>query len=252
MSDDYRQGLEQRVSTLEQRLERLASREKVATVVPWNPVSGGVVYVDPSGTGALTTEAAFIYDDVNNELVVGRARLTEQATPSTPPNPYAILFANASGVMSSVDDAGVVREMVRRSEGNWTPTIAGSATAGTFTYDTTNTKIQYERVGNRVYYNGRIIVTATSVAPAGNMSITGLPFTSGANSNNGNILGGGVIAQSGIDMPAGYTQVTGVVVGASTTIFLYRSGDNVTRSIIQGSEMLSSFDLFIVGSYKVD
>lgn len=179
MSDDYRQGLELRVSTLEKMLERLASREKVATVVPWNPISGGVVYIDPSGTGALTTEAAFIYDDTNDELVFGRGRLTEQATPSTPVNPYAILFANSVGTLSGIDDAGVVRQMVRFAEGTFTPTYFGSATAGVTTYTLQDGR--YRRFENIVFITIRM--AWTNATGTGNGQVGNLPFTSEATSD---------------------------------------------------------------------
>lgn len=233
-------------------LRELSTRERVATVSPWAPISGGVVYVDASGTGALTTEAAFIYDDVNNELVAGRIRMTEQATPSTPANPYSTIFANSTGVPSGVNDAGLVYEMLRHSENSWTPTLVGAGTAGTFTYDATNTKIQYERIGNKVYFNGRLITTATSVAPVGNMTITGLPIAAGANSNNGNILGGVVFGYTGFNLAAGYTQMHGFIVGGATTILLYEMGDNVARAVVQGGELGAAVDLFIAGWYKID
>lgn len=244
--------LRNRIARLEAVVREMQTREQIATVKPWTPISGGVVYVDPSGTGALTTEAAFIYDDTNNELVVGRARLTEQSTPSTPVNPYSIIFANSTGVPSGVNDAGNVYEMLRHSENSWTPTLVGSGTAGTFTYDATNTKIQYERIGNKVYFNGRLITTATSVAPVGNMTITGLPIAAGANSNNGNILGGVVFGYTGFNLAAGYTQMHGFITGGSTTILLYEMGDNVARAIVQGGEVGAAVDLFIAGWYKID
>lgn len=171
---DYQAELEQRLARAERTLEALASREHIATVVPWSGLSGGVVYVDPSGTGALTTEAAFIYDDVNNELVAGRLRVTEQATPGTPANPYATLFADSNGVMSSVDDAGVVREMVRRARGTFSPTYFGQTTAGVTTYAVQVGR--YERLGTRVDFT--LYVNWTNATGTGNALVGNLPFTS--------------------------------------------------------------------------
>lgn len=136
--------------------------------------------------------------------------------------------------------------------GTFTPTLFGSGTAGTFTYDTGNTEGQWTRNGDRILFNGRILITATTVAPTGNMSIGGLPFTSGANAANGNILGGAAVTPSLINLVAGYTQVHGVIVGAATSILLYETGDNVARAIVQGGEFGTTPDIFFWGSYKVD
>jgi hypothetical protein len=161
-----------RIAALEARLAALETREGIATVKPWTPISGGVVYVDASGTGALTTEAAFTYDDVNDELIVGRARLTEQATPGTPPNPYAILFANSAGTLSGIDDAGLVKQMVQRVDGTWTPTYRGLTTAGVTTYTT--------QQGNYSRFDRLIIaqfeITWTAATGTGVAAIS-LPFT---------------------------------------------------------------------------
>lgn len=136
------------------------------------------------------------------------------------------------------------------SSGNFTPTIVGAGTAGTFTYDATNTKIQYSRIGDQVFFNGRIIVNSTSVAPTGNISINGWPITSGANSNNGNILGGAMITFTGVNLVAGYTNMEGVMTGSSATMFIYETGDNVGRAVVQGGELGGFFDFFIWGRYK--
>lgn len=130
-------------------------------------------------------------------------------------------------------------------------TLVGSTTPGTFTYDTGNTEAQYTRVGDRVLFNGRVNITATSVAPVGNISIAGLPFPSGANAANGNILGGCNIAWSGINLAAGYTEVEGVIVGATSSILLYELGDNVARAIVQGSEIAAAVDIWFWGMYKL-
>lgn len=136
------------------------------------------------------------------------------------------------------------------ASGTFTPTLFGSGTAGTFTYDTANTEAVYTRIGNEVFVEGRVIISATSVAPTGNVSIGGLPFTSAAATNSGNIAGVLHTVWSGINLQAGYTYVAGVVVGSVTSAFLYECGDNVARVIVQGGEM-GTFDIFFSGHYRV-
>lgn len=134
----------------------------------------------------------------------------------------------------------------------FTPAFQGSGTPGTFTYDATNTRCQIARDGPFTLFNGRIITTATAVAPTGNMSITGLPIAAGANSNNGNILGAVVFGYSGLNLQAGYTQVHGFIVGGATSILMYEMGDNVARTVVQGGELAAAVDIFMAGWYKVD
>lgn len=164
--------LSARIARLEARLAELITRERLATVKPWAPLGGGVVYVDSSGTGALKTENAFLYDEATDELAVGRARLTEQATPSTPVNPYAILFANSTGTLSGVDDAGLVKQMVQRVDGTWTPTYLGLTTAGATTY--TVQQGNYSRFDRLIIAAFEVSWTAASGTGA---AIISLPFT---------------------------------------------------------------------------
>lgn len=57
-------------------------------------------------------------------------------------------------------------------EGTFTPTIAGTTTAGVGTY--TRQQGEYTRVGNTVFFRVNVIITAHT--GTGNMVITGLPF----------------------------------------------------------------------------
>lgn len=136
-------------------------------------------------------------------------------------------------------------------DGLWTPGIAGSTTPGTFVYNTGLTKAQYTRIGNRMFFNGRIFVTSTSVAPVGNVSITGFPIASGASTDNGGILGGANISWTGVNLQAGYTFLSGIVLNAVTTMALYEAGDNVARTFVQGGELAGSIDLYFEGSYRL-
>lgn len=61
-------------------------------------------------------------------------------------------------------------------EGSFTPTVRGSSTAGTFTYDTTNTFGRYVKVGPLVNFQLAVVVTAGS-GSAGELYVASLPFT---------------------------------------------------------------------------
>lgn len=127
------------------------------------------------------------------------------------------------------------------------PELVGSGTAGSFTY--ADTGAEYTRIGNRCFFNGRCRVTATAVAPTGNLAITGLPFT--AEASESVIAGGCVFIQWNFNVAAGYTQVEGQILNGATSISIIRSGDNVAPAVVQGSEALTTFDLQFWGSYRV-
>lgn len=59
--------------------------------------------------------------------------------------------------------------------GTWTPAIAGSSTAGANSYSSQAGR--YYRTGDSVYITGRVSMTSKDGAMAGNVLMTGLPFT---------------------------------------------------------------------------
>jgi hypothetical protein len=60
-------------------------------------------------------------------------------------------------------------------EGTWTPTIAGSTTAGSYSHNLRTGR--YTKIGNMVYAHCTIVDVVISSAGSGNFTITGLPFT---------------------------------------------------------------------------
>lgn len=132
--------------------------------------------------------------------------------------------------------------------GTFTPTLVGSGVAGTFTY--AGTGAHYTRIGNCVSISGRVNITATTVAPTGNMSINGLPFTPVATAS---VIAGGVtfIVWSNINVAAGYTYVGGSILDGSAVVNLVRSGDAVAAALVQGGEIGAAIDLQFFGHYLV-
>ena len=124
-------------------------------------------------------------------------------------------------------------------EGTWTPTIVGSTTAGAFTYSVREGT--YTKVGNLVTVNSAIFVTGTATSPAGNVTLTGLPFSIGTQFPSFTIGWSQYITFA--DQLAAY--------GGGTQITLRNmvSGDN--GAALSGSDFGSSFYLFISGSYHV-
>lgn len=153
----------------------------------------------------------------------------------------------------TVERPGVVGFDSFYDAGTFTPTLVGSTIAGTFTYDATNTGGEWSRVGNRVFLNGRVRITAIAVAPTGNLRIGGLPIAGGAPAFG---VSGGVamLIWTGITVPAGYTQMATQVVNSSTVMALIRSGSNLAGAIVQGGELVlvgGVADLEFMGIYRV-
>lgn len=69
------------------------------------------------------------------------------------------------------------RPRIGSQRGTFTPTFAGTGTAGTFTYATQNG--EYRRLGDQVWVWIDVAISAISVAPTGTMRIAGLPFATG-------------------------------------------------------------------------
>ncbi len=124
-------------------------------------------------------------------------------------------------------------------EGTFTPAIEGTATAGTGTYSTAVGF--YTKVGNRVFFNFALDMSAHT--GAGNMRITGLPYTSSATSG----------ATSYVTIAAGNLtfsgQLTAQVIGADTKISLlsFASGGSISAVALD-----TSCELRVSGFYMID
>ena len=98
-------------------------------------------------------------------------------------NGNLVIGTAGKGIDFSADPsaAGMTSELLDDyEEGTWTPTIAGSTTAGTGTYSTQ--AASYTKVGNRLLFSAYI--TWSAHTGTGNMRIAGLPFTVTNNDNN--------------------------------------------------------------------
>jgi hypothetical protein len=99
-------------------------------------------------------------------------------------------------------------------EGTWTPTIAGTSTAGTYSYNPQAGF--YTRIGNAVFFSFYIVWDSTGSNGTGNISITGFPFTAKSNTFVAFPLG---FAE--FTFPAGSTFVCRSESGTSTFQFRY-------------------------------
>jgi hypothetical protein len=109
--------------------------------------------------------------------------------------------------------------------GTWTPAYQGTTIAGTFTYVANGQTGRYTRIGNQVFIHCYVQISAISVAPTGNMQITGLPFTAANISTVDFSLAIGFMDR--INTSANVIQLTALVRLATTVIWLGESFDNL-------------------------
>jgi hypothetical protein len=107
------------------------------------------------GAGATLTMALCEIDSTNTNAITGAGTIN-----------YGLMDFDNSDVINTTTQNGI-------NSGTWTPTITGGTAAGTTTYTTQFG--QYTRVGNMVFVEATIIITAAT--GTGNAVIGGLPFT---------------------------------------------------------------------------
>lgn len=164
--------------------------------------------------------------------------------------------------MSDIDLTSAIRRLEKRvsaltpkesplyEKGSFVPTLVGAGTAGTFTYTANATLVEYTRIGNRLFFNGRIVITAIAVAPVGNLSINGWPYAGVADVNMA-IAGVTAIEWARVILPAGFTAIN-VQFGNSAVAALVRSGQNVGLATVQGAELgAAPYDFRFGGNYKI-
>lgn len=133
--------------------------------------------------------------------------------------------------------------------GTFTPTWRGTTIAGTFTYTAASCLVEWSRIGNRLLFNGRIVISVITVAPTGVLQIDGWPYAGVADASMA-IAGGGTLIAWALNVAAGYTDANLQIVNADTRMSLLRSGDNVAISTVQGGELIVG-DCRFEGQYRV-
>lgn len=173
--------------------------------------------------------------------------------PLIKPNPMlAILRANEQrlSITESKEVPGGIPGFTSFYDtGSFVPTWVGVTIAGTFTYTTNQCLVEWTRIGNRLFYSGRIVITAITVAPTGPLQIAGWPYPAVADTNM-TIAGGGPFLAWAINVAAGYTDVALQFANGSSLPVLPRSGDNLAIGFVAGGELIVG-DCRFEGQYRV-
>lgn len=133
--------------------------------------------------------------------------------------------------------------------GNFVPTWVGTTIAGSFTYTAASCLVEWSRIGNRVFFNGRIVISAIGVAPTGNLTLEGFPYAPVSDATMA-IAGGGTLIMWALNVAAGFTDASLQAQSGLTAMRVTRSGDNVAPTLVQGGELIVG-DCRFEGQYRV-
>jgi len=144
-----------------------------------------VVYAANDGTNFIRSaiisafvDGALSTDEVPGRLVFYTNNGASGASPTErmriTSDAYVRLASGTGGIQFNGDTAAA-NALDDYEEGTWTPTVVGSATAGTASY--TIQVGSYTKVGQQVTVQFRMVYSGGT--GAGNLRISGLPFTSG-------------------------------------------------------------------------
>lgn len=111
--------------------------------------------------------------------------------------------------------------------GIWSPAVTASGTAGTPAY--TIGVGSYVKIGSMVYVQFNLVLSGWTGSPVGNISITGLPFTSTANANDD---GGCIVTQYIVTGLASLNYgVSGVIAPNSSSATILSEGNTGTANV---------------------
>lgn len=133
------------------------------------------------------------------------------------------------------------------STGSWTPVIAGDSVAGTNTYSVQTGS--YVRIGKLVFVKAYVTLATKDAAMAGNIRVTGLPFTSASGVNTNSAL---PINDFYLDLGGGYTNLSANISPSTNYAVLVQAGDNVALANIAASNILGTSRIAFTGCYQVD
>lgn len=132
------------------------------------------------------------------------------------------------------------------SSGTWTPVLAGQTTAGTQTY--TDQHGIYMKIGKIVYVSCSISLSAFDPTTAGNVNVTGLPFTS-VSSGPLQFIANAYFTN--VTLSAGYSQFVGTVGLAKSQFSLVEIGSGVAQHRLQPSQFSNTSSVLLTGMYQI-
>ena len=131
-------------------------------------------------------------------------------------------------------------------EGTWTPTIIGSSTNPTVSYNSrTGT---YTKIGRMCYFQCSVSMSSYS-GGSGRVIVTGLPFTAAANGTGNGAPSNTLVSY--MTMTAGYTQITNYVDPNTTNFNWLETGTGVVYHDMTVGQFQTATTFIVSGFYIV-
>ena len=132
-------------------------------------------------------------------------------------------------------------------EGTWTPTIAGSTTAGSQTYSVQVGR--YVKIGLWVNVGASIALTNKDVASAGDLRVNGLPFTCENVTSHGYMLTN-YCGAIDLNVAGSYYTPQVIVQPNQTFCNMYETGDNVAIAALTVADFGNTSSVVLSGGYR--
>ena len=178
--------------------------------------------LDPrtNGVGISATSNALIPTDLNGNLNTNLTNLGNVA------NKWKDLFLGGGVYLGGSTDAA--NKLDDYEEGTWTPTYTASTTSPVYTAEQTNG--YYVKVGSLVTLTGRIKTSNITNTPAGDLRISGFPFT--PINTSGGKQSGSVVVGDAKGFATGFFPSSGVVQDNAAFAFLNRRQSAAGNTLI--------------------
>jgi hypothetical protein len=164
-----------------------------------------------------TNEMVFYFDNIGNARFLSGGVLLTGGKSSATANGGDVQVSKGitfPATQSAQTDANTLDDY---EEGTWTPVLRGSATNGTYVYDTDRTGATYIKIGRQVTVRGVFSVSSITSAGTGDAYISGLPFSGTNPAPSWSRAPGNLMCQGGTTAMA----TTGIFCGFDTSGVTY-------------------------------
>lgn len=163
---------------------------------------------------------------------------------------FSLLKHDHPQIITTADGASVRGTVARYWAGNWTPSLRGDGTAGT--YETVTAEGRWTRVGDLVTLSANLtLASSITGGGTGNLVIATLPFAP----NNSTGSAGrwwGTLFVSGVDIPGVFCGAQIHPISSSTYIYLYAMTDNAAYSSLVPSGLAANDFMQLSISYEAE
>jgi len=153
-------------------------------------------WLQSSSPGGSGLSAPFWINKGGGDVTLGNNKFTVASGGNVSIIDGNLIVANGHGIDFSATGNGngtMGNELLDDyEEGSWSPTIYGGTTAGSYSYEAARTGGKYTKIGNMVYIEGVLRISAINSAGAGDLYMGGLPYSTSGPMASSWVIGKGV------------------------------------------------------------